>query len=440
MFVTLLVTSGRGPVTQASASSWRFALALAVGLLVTAGAFRGELLGVHPPVRRPRVDGRLGGGERGDRVRDRGAPPRALHPAGVCLPRPDPVHRLGNDGIVTVGGATFQARSLFVIVLGVVLAGGLSLLISRTRFGRGLQAISQDADGARIVGVPLDRYVNRAFALVGAIAVVIAVAAAPSGPFSVSSGALLGVKGLVAALVVGFSDPIRRVRRRARPRRRRGGDRERRDLGALDRPRVPRGAAARVRAPAPRRCGHGRRCPTRNERARADAVALREGARDARRAWGSLQWAAVALVAAFAVLPWLGLGFVRVDELAAWFYLALAATGLALCVGLAGLPSLGQGAFMSIGAFATAVLAARAGWPPMAALPAALGRLAPRRRDHRPGRRPAAGALRRGQHLAPHLARRTRRRRVSVALGRLAGLRRLLAARAEGRTTSSRSG
>jgi hypothetical protein len=71
-------------------------------------------------------------------------------------------------------------------------------------------------------------------------------------------------------------------------------------------------------------------------------VALREGARDARRAWGSLQWAAVALVAAFAVLPWLGLGFVRVDELAAWFYLALAATGLALCV-VSRAPSLGRG-------------------------------------------------------------------------------------------------
>src|SRR3954463_9003823 len=101
-------------------------------------------------------------------------------------------------------------------------------------------------------------------------------------------------------------------------------------------------------------------------------AALREGARDARRAWGLPQWGAAALVAAFAVLPWLGLGFVRVDELAAWLYLALAATGLALCVGLAGLPSLGQGAFMSMGAFTTAVLAARPGWPPMAALPAAL--------------------------------------------------------------------
>jgi branched-chain amino acid transport system permease protein len=131
-----------------------------------------------------------------------------IRPAYV-FPDPIPFHRVGNDGIVTVGGATFQARSLYVIALGVVLAAGLSLLISRTRFGRGLQAISQDADGARIVGVPLDRYVNRAFALVGAIAVVIAVAAAPSGPFSISSGALLGVKGLVAAVVVGFSDPIR---------------------------------------------------------------------------------------------------------------------------------------------------------------------------------------------------------------------------------------
>ena len=87
---------------------------------------------------------------------------------------------------------------------------------------------------------------------------------------------------------------------------------------------------------------------------------------------------------------------------------------------------------MSIGAFATAVLAARAGWPPMAALPAALAVSPARRRDHRPGRRAAAGALRRGQHLAPHLARRTRCRRVPVALRRLAGLRRLLAARAEG--------
>ena len=44
-------------------------------------------------------------------------------------------------------------------------------------------------------------------------------------------------------------------------------------------------------------------------------------------------------------------------------YLALAATALGLTVGPAGLPSLGTGAFMAIGAFTSALLVARSGWP-----------------------------------------------------------------------------
>src|SRR4051812_9443230 len=100
--------------------------------------------------------------------------------------------------------------------------------------------------------------------------------------------------------------------------------------------------------------------------------ALRDGVRDARAAWGRTQSLSAGLVAIVAVLPLLGLGFVHVEDLAAWLYLALAASGLVLAVGFAGLPSLGQGAFMSIGALTTAVLGARAGWPPMAALPVAL--------------------------------------------------------------------
>ena len=101
-------------------------------------------------------------------------------------------------------------------------------------------------------------------------------------------------------------------------------------------------------------------------------AALRDGARDARSGWGRTQSLAAGIVALLALLPALGLGFVHVEELAAWLYLALAASGLVLAVGFAGLPSLGQGAFMSVGALATAVLVARAGWPPMAALPVAL--------------------------------------------------------------------
>ena len=59
----------------------------------------------------------------------------------------------------------------------------------------GLGALTDVVAPDRVVGIPVEPFVARAFALVGALAVVIAIAAAPSGPFSVTSGALLGVKG-----------------------------------------------------------------------------------------------------------------------------------------------------------------------------------------------------------------------------------------------------
>src|SRR4051812_15038150 len=99
-------------------------------------------------------------------------------------------------------------------------------------------------------------------------------------------------------------------------------------------------------------------------------AALREGARDARAAWGATQSLSAVAIAVAALLP--ALGLIRVEAWAGWIYLALAASGLVLAVGFAGLPSLGQGAFMGIGALTTAVLAGRAGWDPMAALPVAV--------------------------------------------------------------------
>ncbi len=95
-------------------------------------------------------------------------------------------------------------------------------------------------------------------------------------------------------------------------------------------------------------------------------------ARDARAAWHGEQTALAILVALAATLPWFGPDWVHTDVLAAWLYLALSATGLALTAGLAGVPSLAQGAFMSVGSFATALLAARAGWSATATIPVAV--------------------------------------------------------------------
>ena len=90
--------------------------------------------------------------------------------------------------------------------------------------------------------------------------------------------------------------------------------------------------------------------------------AVVDAARDARAAWSVRASAIAGMVLLAALLPVapLGLGFGR---LAGDLYLAAAAVGLGIVVGLGGMPSLGQGAFIALGAFATAVLETKAGWP-----------------------------------------------------------------------------
>jgi branched-chain amino acid transport system permease protein len=101
--------------------------------------------------------------------------------------------------------------------------------------------------------------------------------------------------------------------------------------------------------------------------------ALAEGSRDARGAWSRRATAWVLGYAALAMAAPLVIPAGRMGTAAAGLYIALAAVGLNLAVGLAGVPSLGQGAFVGIGAFAVALLTARAGWSPGAATLAGAG-------------------------------------------------------------------
>jgi len=98
----------------------------------------------------------------------------------------------------------------------------------------------------------------------------------------------------------------------------------------------------------------------------ATAAALAGAARDARRAWDLRATVGAAVVAVAAAAP-LVVSPSRLEDLAAGLYLALAATGLALAVGVAGMPSLAQGAFMAVGAFTAAQLRIHGGLPTVAA-------------------------------------------------------------------------
>jgi branched-chain amino acid transport system permease protein len=90
--------------------------------------------------------------------------------------------------------------------------------------------------------------------------------------------------------------------------------------------------------------------------------ALNAAARELRANWNrtATLWA---LLFAGALLAPAVLPEGRLVDLAGFVYLALAAVGLGYAVGLAGIPSLGQGAFFGIGAFAEAIARAKGGVP-----------------------------------------------------------------------------
>jgi branched-chain amino acid transport system permease protein len=96
-------------------------------------------------------------------------------------------------------------------------------------------------------------------------------------------------------------------------------------------------------------------------------AAFSDAARDTRRAWHLRATLATAafVVAAFAPLVF---GDSRLADLAGGLYLAVAATGLAFAVGIGGVPSLAQGAFVAAGAVVSARLL-QVGTPTIVAAP-----------------------------------------------------------------------
>lgn len=209
VFATLLVAAGTSPVTQTSVGGGRFALALLAGVAVCVVASVGSYLyAVEPYVARGSTLGWVGATIAVAFAVQALVALLFTRPSYV-FPDPLPFRDVGRAGFVSVGDVQIQARAFFVVAVALALAAAATMTLERTRFGRGLQAIAADVDGAQFVGVPVRTLVVAAFGLAGGLAAVAAIVAAPSGPFDTQTGVLLGVKGLVAALVVRFASPSR---------------------------------------------------------------------------------------------------------------------------------------------------------------------------------------------------------------------------------------
>ena len=202
-FTTLLVAAGTQPLTQESVSGGWMALAIVVGLVtcVAVGA-AGYVAVVQPYIGRSAIGwvaGTLALGFAIHAVLD-----ASFSRPAYVFPDPIPFDRIGHDGLVTILGAEVHVRAFAVLGVAIVVATAASWVLQRTWFGRSLRAIADDADGAAIVGISVERTRALAFGLAGGLAAIAVVVAAPGAPFDTGSGALLGLKGLVAAVLVRF--------------------------------------------------------------------------------------------------------------------------------------------------------------------------------------------------------------------------------------------
>ncbi|MFF1816631.1 branched-chain amino acid ABC transporter permease [Kribbella sp. NPDC058245] len=108
---------------------------------------------------------------------------------------------------LTVGGVTIQRSAIFTVAALAICAIVLWFFINRTRVGRGMQAVSQDPDTARLMGINVDRIIVVAFALGAVLAAIAGVSQGlQNSNIQYRMGFLAGLKAFTAAVLGGIGN------------------------------------------------------------------------------------------------------------------------------------------------------------------------------------------------------------------------------------------
>lgn len=108
-------------------------------------------------------------------------------------------------GGIKIGDKTVSTTTFVTIGVSIAIMIGLTLLVSKTKMGKAMRAVSEDSDAARLMGINVDNTISFTFAIGSALAAVAAILYCSSYPqVSATMGSALGLKAFVAAVLGGI--------------------------------------------------------------------------------------------------------------------------------------------------------------------------------------------------------------------------------------------
>jgi branched-chain amino acid transport system permease protein len=104
------------------------------------------------------------------------------------------------------GSVSVSNIQLLMLVSSALMMVGLTLLVRRTRLGRGMRAVAQDRQAAALMGVNIDEVISFTFIIGSALAAVAGLVYALNYPINNVMGFVAGLKAFTAAVIGGIGN------------------------------------------------------------------------------------------------------------------------------------------------------------------------------------------------------------------------------------------
>jgi branched-chain amino acid transport system permease protein len=117
-----------------------------------------------------------------------------------------PLYFYVNKHLFSIGSANVSLLTFLIVIIAIVMMIFLDALVNRTKLGRSIRAVSEDAPTAALMGIDIDKTISRTFVIGGALAGVAGFLFGMVSGVGAFMGFTPGVKAFAAAVLGGIGN------------------------------------------------------------------------------------------------------------------------------------------------------------------------------------------------------------------------------------------